>query len=146
MNATGCGTAVGDVDVGANVTWVETRSITPTDPTPTPWSPRNPFLYTMRCSVTSSNQPRTKSLTSVDGDQLATRFGFRSFTRDPQGRLRINGDLVFLRGNSINPPGRWGLPAGVSETNEFASDLLTFLKRNASVNAVSGVLHSSLAF
>jgi beta-galactosidase len=146
VNATGCTVA----GLSNDATWVETRSVAPMDPAPTPWSPSNPFLYTVSCTVTAvvaaGNRAHLETTTEettrpvrrggANGTSLESRFGFRTFSRDSRGRLLLNGVPVFLRGNSINPPGRWGLPSDLSESHTFAREYLAFLKRNASVNAV----------
>ena len=64
---------------------------------------------------------------------MSARFGFRDFeTR--QGQFLLNGVPVFLRGWSINPPGR-GLPP-VAANRSFAEGYLRFMKEQAGVNAV----------
>ena len=65
--------------------------------------------------------------------RLAARFGFRSFSATG-GRFLLNDRPIFLRGNSINPPGR-DLPP-VSATKPFALSYLRWLKLNAHINAV----------
>ena len=48
---------------------------------------------------------------------------------------RLNGRPIFLRGNSINPPGR-NVPDSVGGTKFFASNYLGYMLNVAGVNAV----------
>ena len=49
--------------------------------------------------------------------------------------FRLNGRPIFLRGNSINPPGR-NVPDAVGGTHAFALEYLGYMKNVARVNAV----------
>ena len=82
------------------------------------WSPESPVLY--KLSVTAE----------MDGQVVAektVRFGFRSF-EIRGGRFYLNGNPIFLRGNSINPPGR-GVPDSVSQDPQFIRDYISYLKQ-----------------
>lgn len=76
------------------------------------WTPTHPTLYYI--TITTGNSSATK------------RIGFRKFEmRD--GKFFLNNKPIFLRGNSINPPGR-GIPLEIEGTKEFARDYIRFLK------------------
>ncbi len=67
------------------------------------WSPESPFLYTLELST--------------EGDSYNTRFGMRSFTRNPEGTpYLLNGNPYYLRGTNVcilrffEDPDRLGLP------------------------------------
>ena len=112
---------------------------------PQPWDLQHPALYTVNCSVINAltntdsrhepEAPQRRQHQPPDQPKsaLAVRFGFRSFTT-AGGRFLLNGRPIFLRGNSINPPGR-DLPP-VSGTKHFALSYLRWMKENAHVNAV----------
>lgn len=113
---------------------------------PEPWDLQQPVLYTVNCSavLNASNarhtthhpQRRQPAAGPPPGHPqlaVAVRFGFRSFTT-AGGQFLLNGRPIFLRGNSINPPGR-NLPP-VSGTKQFALSYLRWMKQNAHVNAV----------
>jgi beta-galactosidase len=66
----------------------ETRTVTVRIPGAHPWSPEDPFLYTLETSST--------------GDSMATRFGMREFRFDTATRRAyLNGKPYFLRGSNI---------------------------------------------
>ncbi|MFC1715200.1 glycoside hydrolase family 2 TIM barrel-domain containing protein [Candidatus Poribacteria bacterium] len=109
-------------DIEVDAANVDSYNIT--DLRPALWSPASPTLYNLTLKV------------ARDGYVLATRtvrFGFRSLsTRN--GQFLLNGKPLFLRGNSINPPGRGILPE-VGETREFAESYLRYMK-SRNVNLV----------
>ena len=110
---------------------------------PKPWDLQRPVLYTVNCSVSNASittdsrqaqrQPPERQPPDHPTPTLAVRFGFRSFAA-AGGKFLLNGRPIFLRGNSINPPGR-DLPP-VSGTKQFALSYLRWMKENAHVNAV----------
>lgn len=120
----------------------ETSVVATPSKRPEPWDLQQPQLYTVNCSASATEEV-------VDDDDrwsrppppppplpqshLAVRFGFRSFAA-VDGRFLLNGRPIFLRGNSINPPGR-DLPP-VSGTKQFALSYLRWMKQNAHINAV----------
>ena len=96
---------------------------------PQPWSLTFPRLYNVSCErnlgeMTWGPPPRP----------VVVRFGFREFEAK-NGQFLLNGKPIFLRGNSINPPGR-ELPSALSSSYGFARDYLKQMKRGFHVNAV----------
>lgn len=110
------------------------------DTWPTAWTLTSPALYNVNCSVDSVTvrYPARKNLnntlygtenvsretprgagcvfrksTSVLAS-TSTRFGFRDFEASVDGQFLLNSMPIFLRGNSMNPPGR-GLPTALSD-------------------------------
>ncbi|HKK17860.1 MAG TPA: glycoside hydrolase family 2 TIM barrel-domain containing protein, partial [Opitutales bacterium] len=70
------------------------------------WSTDDPNLYQIALEVRKKGSTEPKA-------QCLSRFGFREFeARD--GRFYLNGQAVFLRGNSIMPPGGWGHVRGIA--------------------------------
>ena len=88
------------------------------------WSPDSPQLYTLNIGLYDKFN-RAAVTESVD-------FGFRDFeARD--GRFYLNGNPVFLRGLSLNPPGKDVLPK-IGQRPSFISDYIRDLKlRNVNV-------------
>lgn len=81
------------------------------------WSPPEPTLYELTVWIGKASE-------SLQAKTV--RFGFRSFeARD--GRFWLNGKPLFLRGNSINPPGR-GVPDDVGMSRAFVEDYVRCLK------------------
>lgn len=110
------------------------------DAAPTAWDLQQPALHTVNCSVVIDDEDDVQHrgrqrppLPLLPQPRLAARFGFRSFSATG-GRFLLNDRPIFLRGNSINPPGR-DLPP-VSATKPFALSYLRWLKLNAHINAV----------
>ena len=103
----------------------ETNSTFVATPTTAPeaWELESPTLYNVSCAVGAGG-----------GAHTSARFGFRNFSA-AAGRFELNGRPIFLRGNSINPPGR-SLPERLSETKQFALEYLRYLKNSAHINAV----------
>jgi len=69
-----------------------------------PWSPEDPFLYTLEVLCqTFPDQENGKPAESelIDRDALSTRFGMREFTRDSHGIPVLNGQRRFLRGTNL---------------------------------------------
>ena len=98
---------------------------------PTPWDLFSPVLHRLECFNLSINLPKPHSFRNI-----SVRFGFRYFAADNStGTFRLNGRPIFLRGNSINPPGR-DLPAALSQSHEFATAYLTYMRDVAHVNAL----------
>ena len=64
---------------------------------------------------------------------MLLRVGFRDFSAK-NGQFLLNGKPVFVKGNSINPPGR-GLPDAAG-SHAFATDYLRYMKEQAHFNAV----------
>jgi hypothetical protein len=91
----------------------------PADP-PAAWELVAPALYQVSCSTDSNITAQA-------------RFGFRDFAA-AGGQFLLNGRPVFLRGWSINPPGR-GLPPAAANKS-FAMGYLTWMRDRAGVNAV----------
>lgn len=103
---------------------------------PDAWDLQHPMLYTVNCSTTTLHNDvlqRPPPSPPAPTLSLSVRFGFRSFAVDA-GRFMLNGRPIFIRGNSINPPGR-DLPS-VSGTKQFALDYMRYLKKHAHVNAM----------
>jgi hypothetical protein len=76
------------------------------------WTPSSPVRYTLIVSNGAS----------VD----TVRFGFRRMEmRD--GRLLLNGQPIFIRGNAINPPGRT-IPDSLDDNPRFVADYIKGLK------------------
>jgi beta-galactosidase len=68
-----------------------------TDLRPALWSPATPNLYTLTMNVFAGTQDQPAL-------RVESRIGFRDF-KAKDGRFYLNGTPVFLRGNSIVPPG-----------------------------------------
>ena len=86
---------------------------------PNQWDTASPALYSLTCG--DGHQPN-----------VTVRFGFRDFAaRD--GQFLLNGRPIFVRGWSINPPGR-SLPAAAANKS-FALDYLRWMRDKAGVNA-----------
>ena len=90
---------------------------------PAVWDLASPTLHNLNCSLRQSGQAQ----------QVSLRFGFRSF-RAVAGRFELNGRPVFLRGNSVNPPGRY-IDDSIGTSYSFAYSYLRSLKRRH-INAV----------
>jgi hypothetical protein len=107
--------AIGQVDVPVGGTATVTKRVGGLRPRL--WSLQDPHLY--RLTVTARD----------DGGAVekTTRLGFRSF-ESRAGQFWLNGRPIYLRGNSINPPGR-GVPAAVGQDRAFAEAYLRDLKR-----------------
>ena len=93
---------------------------------PSVWglAPGQQPLYNASCTVSRAGGWR---------EGVHARFGFRDFEAK-DGQFLLNGAPIFLRGWSINPPGR-GLPAAASNRS-FAEGYLRWMKERAGVNAV----------
>lgn len=121
----------------------EARMVATPKVKPRPWNLTHPALYSVNCSFWRGGHTREPAATPQGHGPpppppqakpwLESRFGFRSFTASG-GRFLLNGRPIFLRGNSINPPGR-SLPS-VSATRQFALDYMRHLKKHAHVNAM----------
>ena len=112
---------------------VEIRPVYP----PALWDLTSPVLHSVNCSLRHGGQ---------ELPPLAIRFGFRSF-RTRAGRFELNGRPIFLRGNSVNPPGR-AIPDWVGTSHSFAYSYLRDLKRRG-INAVrigDGVSQGTVAW
>lgn len=83
------------------------------------WSPASPVRYDL--IVTAGTQADT------------VRVGFRTIST-ANGRILLNGQPVFLKGNAINPPGR-NIPDSLAQSGRFARDYFRFL-RSQGVNIV----------
>lgn len=103
---------------------------------PAAWDLASPTLHSLNCSLRQSSHAQ----------QVGLRFGFRSF-RAVAGRFELNGRPVFLRGNSVNPPGRY-IDDSVGTTYSFAYSYLRYLKQRH-INAVrlgDGVARATAAW
>ena len=103
---------------------------------PAVWDLASPTLHNLNCSLRQSGQVQHVSL----------RFGFRSF-HAVAGRFELNGRPIFLRGNSVNPPGRY-IDDSIGTSYSFAYSYLRSLKRRH-INAVrlgDGVGHATAAW
>jgi hypothetical protein len=142
----------GDLSVKGDAIWEkrwsvgggsEVAVVAAPDVAPQAWDLQQPALHTVNCSVVLDDdvvqrrrrrqQRRPPPPPPLPQPHLAARFGFRSFSA-AGGRFLLNDRPIFLRGNSINPPGR-DLPP-VSATKPFALSYLRWLKSNAHINAV----------
>lgn len=98
------------------------------------WSPGAPNLYLLIIEIRQ------------DGNLLeshSTRFGFRTMeARD--GHLLLNGKPIFVRGISINPPGR-GIPPRTGQSRKFAEDYVRFMRAH-NVNMIRLEPQSSVWF
>ena len=84
---------------------------------PAVWDLASPTLHNLNCSLRQSGQVQ----------QVSLRFGFRSF-HAVAGRFELNGRPIFLRGNSVNPPGRY-IDDSIGTSYSFAYSYLRSLKR-----------------
>lgn len=105
----------------ANITFVAAPTTAPE-----PWELGPPTLYNVSCAVGATGGAAVV--------QSSARFGFRNFSA-AAGRFELNGRPIFLRGNSVNPPGR-SLAEQLSETKQFALQYLRYLKTASRINAV----------
>jgi hypothetical protein len=88
-------------------------------------------LYNASCTVTRTDPSDDAAVGWHEG--VRARFGFRDF-ESRAGQFLLNGVPFFLRGWSINPPGR-GLPSAASNRS-FAEGYLRWMRDKAGVNAV----------
>ena len=105
------------------------------------WDLISPTLYRLNCTNLSAAAAASDShQTVVKFPSTSVRFGFRNFSvgsaaTSTPGTFLLNGRPVFLRGNSINPPGR-EIPTAVGGTKQFALDYMRYMRNVAHVNAL----------
>jgi beta-galactosidase len=91
--------------------------------TPRRWRPEDPYLYTCRATL-------------LDGDRIldeeSTTFGIRSLTVDPARGLRINGEVVLLRGACVHHDNGLLGAAAIGRAEERKVELL----KEAGFNAI----------
>ena len=113
---------------------------------PRVWDLHTPALHIVNCSVALTGSARGLGASRGVGSRppppppapltphAGARFGFRNFS-SASGRFWLNGRPLFIRGNSINPPGR-SLPSALSESKAFALDYIARMKNTSHVNAL----------
>jgi len=90
------------------------------------WSPEVPNLYQIALEVRGDQktEPLVRSV---------SRFGFRDFEAK-DGRFYLNGEAIFLRGNSIMPPG-WGNVRGLNpEVGNDPAEIRKYIKKMQEFN------------
>ncbi len=108
--------SLGRFDIGPGAHTLDGRVVSGLKPAL--WSPTEPNLYNL--TVEARLGKRVLHTRTV-------RFGFRSFTAR-NGVFLLNGKPIFLRGNSINPPGR-GMAQEVGRSRGFAQAYVRLMKR-----------------
>jgi hypothetical protein len=90
------------------------------------WSPDTPYLYQIALEVRGEQKTRP-------WHRSVSRFGFRDFeTKD--GRFYLNGEAIFLRGNSIMPPG-WGNVRGLNpDVGNDPAEIRKYIKKMQAFN------------